>query len=99
MRGGAVIAYFVHDRENNSDMIVLPEMNCSVPVNAERMQAFISVQPVFAEWSGDACRDASPEDFGTVIATREEGGDVCVLKADIWRERMEFHLGHPQRWP
>jgi hypothetical protein len=92
-----LIAYFVHDRDTNSDRIVLPEMSCSVPVDAGRMQAFISVQPVFAKWSGSACRDALPEDFGTVIATREEDGDVCVLKADIWRQRMEFHLGHPLR--
>jgi hypothetical protein len=90
-----MIAYFVHNSNDNSDTILLSEMGCSVSVDAERMQAFISVRPVFAKWSGNACRDVSPEDFGIVIATREEDGDVCVLKPEIWKERMEYYLGHP----
>lgn len=35
----------------------------------------------------------APEDFGLVIATREERGDVCVLKMDLWQERMAHYLG------
>ena len=86
-----MIAYFVHDSKKQSDLIVLPDMGCAVNVDAERLETFISVAPVFAEWSGDACSGLAPEDFGTVIATREEGGDVCILDGDIWQDRMAHY--------
>ena len=57
------------------------------------MEAFISVKPDFASWSGDACGELSPEDFGTIVASREEGGDVCVVNHDLWRSRMAHNLG------
>lgn len=88
-----MIAYFVHNPETQHDTITLPDMGCTVAVDGERMEAFISVNPVFAQWSGDACSDLSPEDFGTVIATREESGDVCVLKPELWQQRLKAHLG------
>ena len=87
-----MIAYFVHDEKQNDDIILMPEMSCAVHVDKAKLEAFISPAPAFASWSGDTCVDVTPEDFGTVIATREEGGDVCVLKADIWQARMEHYL-------
>ena len=88
-----MIAYYVYDAENNHDTIVLPDMGCQVPVNPERFQDFISVDPVFAKWSGDTCGDLNPNDMGKVLATREEGGDVCVLKDRLWQNRMNHFLG------
>jgi hypothetical protein len=87
-----MLAYYVHDEKQNNDVILLPDMSCAVNVDKEKMEAFISPAPAFANWSGNTCVDVKPEDFGTVIASREEGGDVCVLKADIWRTRMEYYL-------
>jgi hypothetical protein len=37
-----MIAYYVHDSKKETDMIVLPDMGCSVAVDAERMETFIS---------------------------------------------------------
>jgi hypothetical protein len=88
-----MIAYCVHDEKKLCDLIVLPNMACAVPVNTENMQKFISPAPVFAEWSGDSCVDLSPEAFGTVMATRDEDGDVCVLKPELWEKAMEKYLG------
>jgi hypothetical protein len=90
-----MIAYFVHDSKKDKDMIVLPDMGCSVAVDGGRMEAFISVDPVFASWSGDSCGDLSPHDFGSVVATRDDGGDVCVINKDLWQERMRYYLGAP----
>ena len=90
-----MIAYYVHDKKKDNDLIVLPEMGCSVAVDAARMEAFISVKPEFDSWSGDACGELSPEDFGTIVATREDLGDVCVVNHDLWRRRMEHYLGAP----
>ena len=90
-----MIAYFVHDKKKDNDLIVLPEMGCSVAVDGARLEAFISVKPEFASWSGDACGELSPEDFGTIVATRDDNGDVCVVNHDLWRRRMAHYLGSP----
>lgn len=88
-------AYFIHNSKTETDVIIMPDMQCSFPVDAERMEAYIAVSPKFGAWSGDACGVVDPEDFGTVVATREEGGDVCILNEDIWKERMKYYLGDP----
>ena len=88
-----MIAYYVHDSKKETDLIVLPDMGCSVAVDAERLEAFISVSPDFASWSGDACGVLSPEDFGTIVASRDEGSDVCVVNHDLWRRCMAQYLG------
>ena len=90
-----MIAYYVHDEKKENDIIVIPDRECSIPVDRQRLEAFISVDPVFASWSGDVCGLVSPEDFGVVIATRDDGGDVCVIDHKLWRERMEHYLGNP----
>jgi len=90
-----MIAYYVHDSKKEIDLIVLTDMGCSVAVDAGRLEAFISVNPDFASWSGDACGELSPEDFGTIVASRNEGGDVCVVNHDLWRRRMTHYLGAP----
>ena len=71
-----MIAYFVHDRRKDKDLIVIPDRGCSVAVTPQRMESFIAVDPVFASWSGDSCADFAPEDFGTVVAIRDDNGDV-----------------------
>ena len=90
-----MIAYYVHDAKKENDVIVIPDRECAVPVDKARLESFISVDPVFASWSGDACGVVSAEDFGVVIATRDDDGDVCVIHGELWRERMGFYLGTP----
>jgi hypothetical protein len=90
-----MIAYYVHDGKKENDVIVIPDRECAVPVDRERLEAFISVDPVFASWSGNACGVVSAEDFGAVIATRDDNGDVCVIDQERWRKRMEYYLGSP----
>jgi hypothetical protein len=90
-----MIAYYVHDDKKEEDLIVLPELGCTVSVTRQCMEDFISVNPDFAKWSGNSCDDLSPEDFGTVVATREDRGDVCVINHDLWRQRMTYYLGNP----
>lgn len=90
-----MIAYFIHNSETRTDTIYLPQMGCFVPVDAGRMEAFISVSPDFESWSGESCRVLAPEEFGDVVASREDKGDVCVLISDLWQERMSHHLGDP----
>ena len=90
-----MIAYYDHDEKKKNDVIVIPDRECTISVDKERMESFIAVDPVFASWSGDACGLVSPEDFGVVIATRDDDGDVCVIDHGLWRARMEHYLGAP----
>jgi hypothetical protein len=64
----------------------------AVELFCQRAQA---VKPDFANWTGMRCAQVKPEEFGTVIATRDDQGDVCILKEELWRERMLAHLGNP----
>ena len=55
-----MIAYYVYDHKKENDVIVIPNRECTVTVDRERMELFISVDPVFASWPGDACGLVSP---------------------------------------
>jgi hypothetical protein len=90
-----MIAYFVHDPRKSSDTIYLPDRGCFVPVDRPAMERFISVTPDFANWTGQACALVDPEEFGTVVANRDDQGDVCIVRQDLWRERMFANLGNP----
>ena len=87
-----MIAFYVHDYKKENDTIVIPEMGCSISVTADVLEKFISVNPDFSEWSGDACGHLSPQDFGVVIATRDDQGDVCVTQKEKWAARMLFYM-------
>ena len=88
-----MIAYLVTNNQDDQDTIVVPEIGCSVAVDSDRLQAFISVSPDFATWSGDACKGMAPEDFGDIVAIRDDCADVKILKEDLWREKMTYYLG------
>jgi hypothetical protein len=90
-----MIAYFVHDKQKASDTIYLPDLGCFVPVGKTVMERFISVRPDFANWTGQACTFVKPEEFGTVVATRDDQGGVCIVQQELWRERMFANLGNP----
>jgi hypothetical protein len=89
----SMIAYFVHNKKEQVDVIVIPDLGCRVPVDAERLQAFIAVSPDFKKWSGDACGHMAAQDFGSILATRDDCGDVNVVDEKLWRERMTHYLG------
>jgi hypothetical protein len=90
-----MIAYFVHDPRKKQDTIYLPDLGCFIPVNKAAMERFIAVKPDFASWTGMRCAQVKPEEFGTVVATRDDQGDVCIAQEDLWRERMFANLGSP----
>lgn len=90
-----MIAYFVHDPHKNSDTIYLPDLNCFISVDRAAMERFIAVKPEFAAWAGRTCAFVKPEEFGIVVATRDDQGDVCIVRQDLWRERMLAYLGNP----
>lgn len=94
-----MIAYFVHNSETQTDMIYLPEIHCFVEVDRDRMEAYISVEPDFASWSGQKCALVPPEEFGGVIATREDKGDISILNEELWKARMMAHFEDPQSPP
>jgi hypothetical protein len=88
-----MMAYFVHDTDSGEDRIILPEASCSVKVDADRFEAFIGPDPAFGDWAGESCSQPKPEDFGTVVATRVEKGDVCIVDAPLWNDCLARYAG------
>ena len=43
-----MIAYYVYDSQKQNDVIVLPARGCTVTVDRDRLEDFISVNPDFA---------------------------------------------------
>ncbi len=87
-----MIAYLVHDKKKETDLIVLPEKGCMLPVDTLKIKEFISAKPDFSQWSGDSCGDLNPESFGIIVASRDECGDVSIRRKELWRERLDVYL-------
>jgi hypothetical protein len=88
-------AYYVHDSRKALDHIVIPERDIIVPVGRLVMEEFIGVSPEFSRMTGSSLNGLEPQHFGTVIATRDDQGDVCIENTAMWQERMQNHLGTP----
>jgi hypothetical protein len=93
--GFAMIAYYVHNDQENSAQIIIPDMHCSIPASTEAMEQFISPKPDFSALSKDSCKELKPEDFGVVLATRDTAGDVNVLKEQQWQSELARYLNPP----
>lgn len=85
--------YYVYDAKKDDDFMVIPDKDCMVPVDRSLMEAFISVKPDFSQWQGQDLNGLPPDAMGTVVASRNEGGDVCVLDMPLWHQRMAAFLG------
>ncbi len=87
-----MIAYLVHDKKKDSDLIIIPEKGCVLSADTEKIKEFISAKPDFSLWSGDSCGDLGPETFGVIVASRDECSDVSIRQKELWRKRLDFYL-------
>ena len=76
-----------------TDSIYVPERQCSYIVDRTRMAIFISADPDFECWSGEKCIVVPPEEFGGVIALRDDNGDMSVLSPELWQQRLTALMG------
>ncbi len=86
-------AYFVHDAKKQKDLMIIPEKDRVFAVNHHIMADFIAVAPNFSQWTGESLNGLPPDTFGSVLATREDDGDVCIIDLSLWQQRMGFYLG------
>ena len=91
-----MIAYFVHNSETQTDSIYLPDSESFFAVDSARLNSFISKAPDFTRWSKEKSMPLPPEEFGGVIAIREDKGEVEVLSPDLWQQRLKAHFVHPR---
>jgi hypothetical protein len=89
-----MIAYFVHHGQSSTDTIYLPEKRCCYPVDRTLLAAFLGTGPDSACWSEDGCIEVPPEEFGEVIALRDENGDMNVINHELWQQRLTAVLGN-----
>lgn len=88
-------AYYVHNRQTGRDCIAIPENDRKITVDRDAMQTFIGVRPDFSDLTSEALNGCPPESLGTVIATRDDQGDVCVVDVVLWQQQMAAHLVAP----
>lgn len=86
-------AFFVHDKNKQSDLMVVPETDSMVPVNRKILEEFIAVAPDFAKYTGEKLNRLPPDTLGIVVATRKPEGDVCIIEEALWQQRMGYHFG------
>jgi hypothetical protein len=89
-------AYFTTN--NAYDSIVIPEARQALMVGVQghgkELADFMADDPgdFVTDWSGaDMDEGLTPDDYGEVIAYREQGGPVVVLDTEAWAERLAFH--------
>ena len=85
--------YYVYDEKKDDDFMVIPEKDCLLPVDRNLMETFISVKPDFSKLEGQDLKGLPPATMGTVVASRNEDGDVCVVDMPLWHQRMAALLG------
>lgn len=86
-------AFFVHDKNKQTDLMVVPETDNMVAVTQKILEEFIAVEPDFAKYNGDCLNSLPPDTLGIVVATRKSDGDVCIIEEALWQQRMVYHFG------
>lgn len=81
-----MIAYYVTKKAYDS--IVLPQAGRFCQVDAALLRRFLADSPDFANWPGDDLEGLKPEDFGTVIATREDDADPVIRDQETWNQQV-----------
>lgn len=85
-----MIAYFVTLR--NQDTVVIPAREVAQPVDRTILRSFLAEDPDFATWQGEPLAGRKPEDFGKVLATREDGAPPLILDQELWNQRVLAQL-------
>lgn len=86
-------AFFVYDKKQDKDFLVIPDTDVLAVVDRSVTEIFIDVKPDFTSIKGSRLNQLSPEVFGRILATRDDDGDVCIAEPGLWPDRMRFHLG------
>lgn len=85
-----MIGYYVTQRQQ--DTVVIPEAGVAQKVDRTVLRRFLADDPEFATWQGEALGARTPEDFGTVLATREDDAPPTILDQARWNERVMAQL-------
>jgi len=86
-----MIAYCVE--KDGTPMIVIPDTDQVLPLDQNRLEAFISVSPCFKGWIGTHHENLDVKDFGILIATRDDDGDITLQDGPRWQKLLESCLG------
>jgi hypothetical protein len=81
-----MIAYYV--KKDEDEFIIIPETDQVISADSQSIKEFISPSACFKTWLGMHHENVKPEDFGKVIATRNDDGDIQVKDEDVWKKIM-----------
>lgn len=85
-----MIAYYVSQRQ--ADTVVIPDVQVAKRVDRAVLRHFLAEEPGFEAWQGEPLAGRSPEDFGTVLATRDDAAPPTILDQAHWNERVMAQL-------
>lgn len=85
-----MIAYYVTQRQ--ADTVVIPDAEVARRVDRAVLREFLADEPEFARWQGEPLSGRVPEDFGKVLATRDEDAPPTILDQAHWNERVMAQL-------
>lgn len=92
-------ALLVHDRDNNTDWIVIPDRPAVIECNSEELRNFIGGNPQFAERATGRFAKASTRknitddltlSIGDPIAIRD-GNWLYIIDAEFWEDRLLYY--------
>ena len=82
-------------RKKARDTIYLPDQGCFVPVEQHRHGTVHFGHARFRQLDGPGVYLRHTRRVRDLVATRDDQGDVCIARQDLWRERMFANLGNP----
>ena len=79
-------------KNDEGEFIIIPETDQVVTADSQSLKEFISPSACFKTWIGMHHEDVKPEDFGKVIASRDDDGDIRVIDEEVWKKVMLTYI-------
>ena len=74
---------------NDGDWVIIPDTKKAARVDKGRINAFCGNDPWFESWGGEKLK-GSPEDYGKVIATRNDEAPIVAHDPALWEKRKAW---------
>jgi len=86
-------AYYTHN--NAYDSIVIPGAEVAVTVTDDLLREYLEASPNFSAWRGESTGGLLPEDYGRILAIRDDDASqpnaVYVTDWRQWLDRLNFY--------
>lgn len=78
--------------KGHQDTVVVPERGLATRVDRAVLRQFLADDPEFSTWQGEPLGGRPLEEFGTVLATREDAAPPTIMDQARWNDRVMAQL-------